>query len=110
MIVIAVFYAILTLGNLPTLKDAHQVILITIFMLLPIIYVINLALGDFEPYGIDPGGVTNYWYLMAKPDGDSLLNFFPDPPYHILPSLVITVCVFYLVYLPIGIKNKFNSR
>ena len=110
MIVIAVFYAILTLGNLPTLKDAHQVILITVFILLPIIYVINLILGDFEPYGIDPGGVTNYWYLMAKPDGDSLLNFFPDPPYHILPSLVITVCVFYLVYLPIGIKNKLNSR
>ncbi len=109
MIVIGVFYAILALGNLPTLKDAHQVILITIFALLPIIYVINLILGDFAPYGIDPGGVTNYWYLMAKPDGDSLLNLFPPPPGHILPSLLITVCIFYLIYLPIGIKNKLNN-
>tara|TARA_B100000767_G_scaffold70023_1_gene66638 strand:- start:3728 stop:4465 length:738 start_codon:yes stop_codon:yes gene_type:complete len=110
MIVIGVFYAILALGNLPTLKDTHQVILITIFILLPIIYGINVILGDFAPYGIDPGGVTNYWYLMAKPDGESLLDLFPPPPGHIVPSLMITVSIFYLIYLPIGIKNKLNNR
>ena len=110
MIVIAVFYAILTLGNLPNFQETNQVILITVFILLPIIYVINLVLGEFPPYGIDPGGITNYWYLMAKPDGDSLLNFFPEPPFHIFPALFITICVFYLVYLPIGIKNKLSNK
>jgi uncharacterized membrane protein YwaF len=47
---------------------------------------------------------------MAKPDGDSLLNFFPEPPFHIFPALLITICVFYLVYLPIGIKNKLSNK
>ena len=104
LIVAAVFYAILALGNLPTLKETHQVMVITVFVLLPIIYIINLILGDF------PGGTTNYWYLMARPDGDSLLNLFPDPPYHIFPALLLTVSIFYLIYLPIGIKNKLNNN
>lgn len=109
MILIGVVYAIFALGNLPTFQETNKVILITVFGLLPAIYVINLALGDFINFKGEVQ-LTNYWYLMARPAGDSLLNLFPPPPGHILPSMVLTICIFYLIYLPIGIKNKLNNK
>ena len=63
-------YATISLGNRPYAKDILKVSAITALILLPIVYVINLLLG--EP--------ANFWYLMDRPAGASLMDQFPDPP------------------------------
>ena len=97
MIIVGIMFATVTLGNRPYVKDIIKVSLITAFVLLPIVYVINLILG--EP--------ANFWYLMAKPDGASLMDVFPDPPYHLLYTTPLAIAVFYLIYLPYFIKDNF---
>jgi len=96
MIVVGIMYATVTLGNRPYAKDIAIVALITALILLPIVYVINLLLG--EP--------ANFWYLMAKPDGASLMDIFPEPPYHLLVTTPIAIAVFYLIYLPYFLKDR----
>ena len=97
MIIVGIMYATVTLGNRPYAKDIITVSLITALVLLPIVYVINLILG--EP--------ANFWYLIAKPEGASLMDVFPDPPYHLLVTTPLAISVFYLIYLPYFIKDKF---
>ena len=97
MIIVGIMFATVTLGNRPYAKDIIKVSLITAFVLLPIVYVINLILG--EP--------ANFWYLMSKPDGAFLMDVFPDPPYHLLYTTPLAIAVFYLIYLPYFIKDNF---
>ena len=97
MIIVGTMYATVTLGNRPNAKDIITVSLITALVLLPIVYAINLILG--EP--------ANFWYLIAKPEGASLMDVFPDPPYHLLVTTPLAISVFYLIYLPYFIKDKF---
>ena len=97
MIIVGIMYATVTLGNRPNAKDIITVSLITALVLLPIVYAINLILG--EP--------ANFWYLIAKPEGASLMDVFPDPPYHLLVTTPLAISVFYLIYLPYFIKDKF---
>ena len=97
MIIVGIMYATVTLGNRPYAQDIITVSLITALVLLPIVYVINLILG--EP--------ANFWYLIAKPEGASLMDVFPDPPYHLLVTTPLAIAVFYLIYLPYFIKDKF---
>jgi uncharacterized membrane protein YwaF len=54
------------------------------------------------------GEGANFWYLLAKPDSDTLMNFFPDPPFHILVTIPIAICLFYIIYLPFWIKDKIS--
>jgi hypothetical integral membrane protein (TIGR02206 family) len=96
MIVIGVMYATISLGNRPYTKDILTVSLITAFVLLPIVYLINLILG--EP--------ANYWYLIAKPAGASLMDAFPEPPYHLLITTPLAIATFCLIYIPYAIKDK----
>jgi len=96
MIVIGVMYATVSLGNRPYAKDILTVSLITAFVLLPIVYLINLILG--EP--------ANYWYLIAKPAGASLMDAFPEPPYHLLITTPLAIATFCLIYIPYAIKDK----
>ena len=96
MIVVGIMYATVTLGNRPYAKDIVNVALITALVLLPIVYVINLLLG--EP--------ANFWYLMSKPAGASLMDMFPEPPYHLLVTTPIAIALFYLIYLPYFIKDR----
>ena len=96
MIVIGVMYATISLGNRPYAKDILIVSLITAFVLLPIVYLINLILG--EP--------ANYWYLIAKPAGASLMDAFPEPPYHLLITTPLAIATFCLIYIPYAIKDK----
>ena len=96
MIVVGIMYATVTLGNRPYAKDIVTVSLITALVLLPIVYVINLLLG--EP--------ANFWYLMTKPAGASLMDMFPEPPYHLIVTTPIAIAVFYLIYLPYFIKDR----
>ncbi len=96
MIIVGIMYATVTLGNRPYAKDIATVALITALVLLPIVYVINLLLG--EP--------ANFWYLMSKPAGASLMDVFPEPPYHLLVTTPIAIALFYLIYLPYFIKDR----
>jgi len=99
MIVVGIMYATVSLGNRPYAKDVLKVTAITLFILLPIVYSINILLG--EP--------ANFWYLVAKPDGASLMDMFPDPPLHILYTTPLAIAVFYLIYLPYFIKDRINK-
>ena len=96
MIVIGIMYATISLGNRPYAKDILTVSAITAFILLPIVYLINLILG--EP--------ANYWYLIAKPAGASLMDAFPEPPLHLLITTPLAIAMFYLIYIPYAIKDK----
>jgi len=96
MIVVGIMYATVTLGNRPYAKDIVTVSLITALVLLPIVYGINLLLG--EP--------ANFWYLMTKPAGASLMDMFPEPPYHLIVTTPIAIAVFYLIYLPYFLKDR----
>jgi hypothetical integral membrane protein (TIGR02206 family) len=96
MIVVGIMYATVALGNRPYVNDILKVSAITAFILLPIVYIINILLG--EP--------ANFWYLIAKPGGVSLMDMFPDPPYHLLYTTPIAIAVFYLIYLPYFIKDR----
>jgi len=109
LILIGVFYAVIALNTRPTLKETHQVTFLTLFVLLPAIYLANFVLGEIPPGSASEQLITNYWYLMAKPNGASLLDFFPDPPFHILVVIPIAVSLFYLIYLPYFIKDKLKE-
>ena len=100
MIIVGIMYATVSLGNRPYSRDIVSVCLITIFLLLPIVYIINIVLG--EP--------ANYWYLVAKPDGASLMDMFPDPPYHLLYTTPIALALFYIIYLPYFIKDNYSKQ
>ena len=99
MIVIGIMYATIALNNRPYAKDILTVSFITACILLPITYLINLILG--EP--------ANFWYLMAKPAGASLMDAFPEPPLHLIYAVPLTVAVFYLIYIPYFIKDRISK-
>jgi hypothetical integral membrane protein (TIGR02206 family) len=99
MIVIGIMYATVALNNRPYAKDILTVSLITACVLLPIIYTINLLLG--EP--------ANFWYLMAKPAGASLMDAFPEPPYHLLVLTPLAIATFVIIYVPYFIKDRLQK-
>ena len=96
MIIIGIMYATLALDNRPYAKDIVTVSLITALILLPITYLINYILG--EP--------ANYWYLMQKPAGASLMDAFPEPPYHLLVTTPLAILMFCLIYIPYYVKDR----
>ena len=95
MIIIGIMFATVALGNRPYANDILKVAFITAFILLPITYLINYLLG--EP--------ANFWYLMAKPEGASLMDMFPEPPYHLIVLVPLAIATFYLIYTPYFIKD-----
>ena len=99
MIIIGILYATVALDNRPYAKDIVTVSLITALILLPITYLINYILG--EP--------ANYWYLMQKPLGASLMDAFPEPPYHLLVTTPLAILMFCLIYIPYFVKDRAKS-
>ena len=99
MIVLGIMYATIALGNRPYATDIFTVSLITACILLPITYIINLLLG--EP--------ANFWYLMAKPEGASLMDAFPEPPYHLLVLMPLAIATFFILYAPYFIKDRLQK-
>ena len=99
MIVLGIMYATIALGNRPYATDIFTVSLITACILLPITYIINLLLG--EP--------ANFWYLMAKPEGASLMDAFPEPPYHLLVLMPLAIATFLIIYAPYFIKDRLQK-
>ena len=96
MIIIGIMYATVALNNRPYAKDIVTVSLITALILLPITYLINYILG--EP--------ANFWYLMQKPAGASLMDAFPEPPYHLLVTTPLAILMFCLIYIPYYVKDR----
>ena len=96
LILLGVFYAVIALGERPFFKDVHKVIGVSVILMV-FIYFINLLLG------------ANFWYLMDKPEADSLMNFFPDPPFHMTIVVPIAIAIFYLLYLPFWIKDMVSK-
>jgi uncharacterized membrane protein YwaF len=43
---------------------------------------------------------------MSKPAGASLMDMFPEPPYHLLVTTPIAIALFYLIYIPYFIKDR----
>ena len=99
MIIIGIMYATVALDNRPYAKDILTVSLITALILLPITYLINYILG--EP--------ANFWYLMQKPAGASLMDAFPEPPYHLLVTTPLAILMFCLIYIPYLVKDRAKS-
>ena len=99
MIIIGIMYATVALNNRPYAKDIVTVSLITALILLPITYLINYILG--EP--------ANFWYLMQKPAGASLMDAFPEPPYHLLVTTPLAILMFCLIYIPYFVKDRAKS-
>jgi hypothetical integral membrane protein (TIGR02206 family) len=88
LILVGVFTAIFHMHERPYLKDYRNLMLVTTFVFLPLVYVFNL---NFE---------TNYWFVLEKPYGDNIMNFFPDAPYHLLALIPAAYAFAFLAYLP----------
>jgi len=97
LVLLGVGYASIALQQRPYLRDVHKVIGISLVGM-GFIYLFNIILGEG----------ANFWYLLDKPDSDTLMNFFPDPPFHILVTIPIAICFFYIIYLPFWIKDKMS--
>ncbi len=97
LVLLGVGYASIVLQKRPYLRDVHKVIGISLVGM-GFIYLFNLILGEG----------ANFWYLLDKPDSDTIMNFFPDPPFHILVTIPIAICLFYIIYLPFWIKDKIS--
>jgi len=98
-ILLGVFYACIVLNQRPFLADVHKVIFITIICM-GIIYVLNLLLGEG----------ANFWYLLKKPEAGSIMDVFPEPPFHLLITTPIGIVLFYLIYLPLLVKDLLAKR
>ena len=95
----ALIYIALAIKQNITFDSYKNAIKFSLYIL-PIVYVINIMVGG------EPGFEANLWYLMKAPAGDSLMNFFPNPPLHIIPLFPIVMMVFYILYLPYKVKNN----
>lgn len=97
-ILLGIFFALTVLKYRPRLENFLKMALITILLLIPM-YFINILIG----------GEANYWYLMDRPAGESLMDLMPDPPFHILGVAPLALGVFFILYIPFLIWDKFKK-
>jgi hypothetical protein len=43
---------------------------------------------------------------MDRPVDGTLLDYFPDPPLHLLGTIPLAAFLFYVAYLPLFIKDR----
>jgi hypothetical integral membrane protein (TIGR02206 family) len=99
LLIVNIGYACIALSNRPTIKSVKNGIFFSLAVL-PVIYIINLLLGP----------PANYWYLGAKPtEGQSIMDFFPDPPLHIPLLVIIGAFLFLLIYSPYWVYDKLKK-
>jgi uncharacterized membrane protein YwaF len=94
----AVFYVLVVKRDRPYLSDVPKVI-VTSSILLIGVYVINVLMGP----------PANFWFLVDRPDGGSLLDYFPDPPMHLIGVIPLGIFLYYVAYLPFFIKDKLSK-
>ena len=95
LIILGIFFALAVLKHRPYLQNFWKMAVITILLLVPIL-IVNLVIG----------GEANYWYLMNTPEGESLMDLMPAPPYHMLGVAPLALVVFFITYLPFLIWDK----
>ena len=111
-IVLGIFFALAVLKYRPYLQNFLKMAAISLLLLIPI-YIINLIIGDFTY--VDPvtgetiSEIANYWYLMDTPGGASLMDFMPAAPFHMLGVIPLSFAVFFLLYLPFLVWDKFKK-
>ncbi len=99
LLMVNIGYACIALSNRPTFHSVKNGIFFSLGVL-PFIYIINLLLGP----------PANYWYLGAKPtEGQSIMDFFPDPPLHIPLLVIIGAFLFLLIYSPYWVYDKLKK-
>jgi hypothetical integral membrane protein (TIGR02206 family) len=99
LLIVSIGYACIALSNRPTFNSVKNGIIFSLAVL-PVIYIINLLLGP----------PANYWYLGTKPtEGQSIMNFFPDPPLHIPLLIIIGAFLFLLIYSPYWVYDRFKN-
>ena len=89
---------VFVLKERPQFADFIYVVKVTLAMT-AIIFVLNHLLGEG----------ANFWYLKDKPDGDTIINLFPQAPLHILGLIPAAIFAFYLTYLPYQLKDKISG-
>lgn len=99
LILLAVFYVLMVRKERPILKDILKVVGVTLVLLI-FVYIANLLIGP----------PANYWYLVARPVDGTLMDYFPDPPLHLIGTIPLAIFLFYIAYLPLQIKDKFNKK
>ncbi|NDD49657.1 MAG: TIGR02206 family membrane protein [Alphaproteobacteria bacterium] len=68
----------------------------------------TVALNN-RPYAKDILTVSLITYLMAKPAGASLMDAFPEPPYHLLVLTPLALATFVIIYTPYFIKDRLQK-
>ena len=68
-------YISIGLDNRPTLKSITDVLKVTCPVLV-LVYLINLIINYFAE-----GSPANYWFMMQRPAGQSIVDLMPDPPF-----------------------------
>ena len=98
LILLAVFYVLMVRKERPILKDISKVIGVTLVLLI-FVYIANLLIGP----------PANYWYLVARPVDGTLMDYFPDPPLHLIGTIPLAILLFYIAYLPLQIKDRLKK-
>ena len=88
------------LNNRPTLKSITDVLKVT-FPVLFLIYLVNLIINFFAE-----GNPANYWFMMQRPAGQSIVDLMPDPPFHYIFFIILGVLMFYIIYFPFYVRDK----
>ena len=99
LILLAVFYVLMVRKERPILKDILKVIGVTLVLLI-FVYIANLLIGP----------PANYWYLVARPVDGTLMDYFPDPPLHLIGTIPLAILLFYIAYLPLQIKDRLKNN
>jgi len=98
LILLAVFYVLMVRKERPILKDILKVVGVTLVLLI-FVYIANLLIG--QP--------ANYWYLVDRPVEGTLMDYFPDPPLHLIGTIPLAILLFYIAYLPLKIKDRLKK-
>ncbi len=94
-LIVGVLYATLALGLRPTPMSIVRVALTTL-VLAVLVFGVNLALG------------TNFFYLMAKPPGASLLDWFGPWPWYWLGLVGASLASFAVLYAPFFVLDRLD--
>jgi len=98
LILLAVFYVLMVRKERPILKDILKVVGVTLVLLI-FVYIANLLIGP----------PANYWYLVVRPVDGTLMDYFPDPPLHLIGTIPLAILLFYIAYLPLQIKDRLKK-
>ena len=98
LILLAVFYVLMVRKERPILKDILKVVGVTLVLLI-FVYIANLLIGP----------PANYWYLVARPVDGTLMDYFPDPPMHLIYTIPLDILLFNIALILLQIKHKLRN-